>query len=71
MFICNFPHFDRQFEFPEVHVFDIDQILKNIFVIRLGGTDPCLNGDIELLKLIFCAHQILHLAQIFNLIDDD
>lgn len=69
MFISNLSHFNAQFEFLKSHILDINKIFKNISFWLFIVTNISLNGNIQFLELIFCANQILHLVQVFYLVN--
>lgn len=70
MLVRYFAHLNRQLEFLQMHVLDVDQVFEEVLLL-FGLPDASRYGDVELLKLVFSADQSLHLAKIFYLVDDD
>ena len=69
MFVSNFAHLNCQFQFLKAHVFDVDQIFEEV-ALGVDLTQGGLDADVQLLEFTFSADKGLHLAQIFDFVND-
>lgn len=69
MFVSNAAHLHWDLQLAKSHVLDVDQLLKSVLIQLLLLSYPWLQRNAQLFELVSCAHQSLHLWEIFDLVD--